>query len=192
MKWTVFILVFYLSQVILGGVMEGTGGLAATYLVTTVDADDTTFTVATTEGFLQSDVLFIGAEQIRYTNKTQTTFTIPALDGRGYNGTKTSSHGVGARVYSEGMNVGNSMLGYNIAATGANVGIKELGDIAFSFFRYTLPKLVTWNFPQFQVNPYLQYIRIMLALGIGAAFVFWTILQIIGAFGGVMRSIWLR
>ena len=191
MKATVTFLLIYLINVILGGVMEAGGGIAATRLTTGLTATAVTITVANTDGFLGSDYIVIGGERIRYTSKSSTTFTIPATNGRGYDNTQATTHVVGSNVYSEASNVLNGIVGFNIASTGATVGSINIATLLWHFLFTSIPKLLTWNFPHLMINPWLQYIRYVGVL-ITAGYVVYVVLYLSSALGGLLQSIFLR
>lgn len=192
MKAYIAFLMFFFLNVVLSGIMEGEGGLASTRLTAALTATGTTVTVQSTEGFLDSDYVFIGDERVRYVRRTSTTFIVPASNGRGYDNTEAVVHPVGAMVYSEGSSVINGMLGFNVASTGATVGSINLFTVVTNFAFVTLPKLVTWDFAHFQVQPWLQYIRYVFII-ISAGFVIYWVVQVFASsFGGIMQSIFRR
>lgn len=188
MKAFIAFLMFYFLNVVLSGIMEGDGSLAATRLTSALTSTGTTVTVATTEGFLASDFLVIGEEKIRYIRKTATTFSVPATNGRGYDGTEGVAHALGAQVYTDSANIINGMVGFNVAATGTVVGEINLITAVTTFATTTLPKLVTWNFAHFQVQPWLQYVRYVFII-ISAGFVIYTLIQVMTSLIGGLRRL---
>jgi hypothetical protein len=158
-------LLFYLVNLLLGGFMEGTGDIASTKLTANLTAVGTTITVANTSGFLQSDVVIIGSERIRYVNKTATTL-IASATGRGYSGTTAKAYSTCQSVYSQQASVINNICGFNVAATGSTVGDFNIATALPQFLTITAPKLITWDFPQFR-NEAMLYFRIILAINGG-------------------------
>ncbi len=191
MKATVTFLLIYLINVILGGVMEAGGGVATTRLTTGITATGTTIYVANTDGFLGSDYVIIGGEKVRYTSKSSRSFTIPAINGRGYDNTDATTHVAGENVYSEASNVLNGIVGFNIASTGATVGTINIATLLWHFLYTSIPKLLTWNFPHLMMNPWLQYIRYVGVL-ITAGYVVYVVFYLSSALGGLLQSIFLR
>ncbi len=191
MKLYAAFLVLYTVSVIIDGFMEAGSGVAATYLTANISAVATTLSVQTTEGFLASDYVVIGDERIRYTSRADQAFTVPAAKGRGYDGTTAVVHEAGAMVYTESTSVLNSILGYNVASTGATVGSVNLFTALWNFAFYSLPRILTWNFGFLQISPWLTYLRYLL-IAITAAFTLWVIQGFAAAFGGIMRSIFVR
>jgi len=68
-----------------------------TELTAGIGAGDMTLYVKSTEGFAASGNLFIEKEEILYTSKTATSFTV-SVNGRGVNHTTAASHATGAFV----------------------------------------------------------------------------------------------
>lgn len=191
MKATVTFLLIYLINVVIGGVFEAGGGMAATRLTTGISATTTTINVVSTEGFLASDYVVIGGERVRYTSKTTTSFNIPATNGRGYSNTVATTHVAGSNVYSEATNIMNGIVGFNIASTGATVGTINIATLLWHFLYTSIPKLLSWNFPHLMVNPILQYLRYVGVL-MTAGYVVYVVLYLSSALGGLLQSIFLR
>lgn len=182
-----FALIFVMNWV-LHGIMEGYGGIAVTRLTANITATSTTLNVANTNGFLDSDYVIIGDEQIKYRGKTTTTFVV---DTRGYNGTEAKAHAAMSNVDNTGGSMANSLLGFNPATTSGSLGSVNMMTSMGSFVIFTVPKLVTWNFAHFQVSPWLQYIR-WIFMAVSAGFTFWLIMQYAGTFIGGALSFFRR
>lgn len=191
MKAIIAFTMFFLVNTILSGIMEGTGGIAATRLTAAITNASTTLNVANANGFLGSHYVVIGDEYIRYTSRSGTTFTVPAVNGRGYDGTEARAHAVGSQVYSPNAGAFNGVIGFNVATTGAAVGQINLFTALWTFATVTVPKLITWNFAHLQVTPWLSYLRYVF-MAISAGFTVWVVLTYASAFGGVMQSIFRR
>lgn len=180
---------FFLLNVVLDGIMVGTGGIATTRLITPITAASVTLNVANANGFLPADYVVIRDEHIKYTSRTSTTFTVDAA-GRGYNGTTAVAHPVGAKVYNPGTSNINRMVGFTGATTTGAMG--AVGFMAQApFWVLGLFKLVTWNFAHFQVTPWLSYIRYIF-VAISCGFTFWLIMQYAGTFIGGALSLFRR
>lgn len=168
--------------------MEGGGGIAATRLTSGVTAADTTFNVKDTNGgFLKAGVLYIEHEEIRYVNKTDTTFTV-AGTGRGYNDTEARAYARNSMVYTEQASVLNGMLGFDIASTSTTAGGINLMVVGWNFLWKSVPKLVTWDFPHLRGGEWVMYIRIIL-MAISAGLTFVLFYLILTGFGGVGQGI---
>ncbi len=183
-------LFFYIANVIGGGIMEGSGGLATTTLTVNLTAAGTTITVRNTGSFLKSDRIIIGDEEMRYVNKTATSFTVAAT-GRGYNGTMAVVHNAGAKVYSPATSVINGMLGFNVAATDTTVASINMPILLWNFVTKSLPKLLSWDFPQYKGSEWAQLIRYGL-IACSAGFTLYIVITLLGGWGGVAQSIFKR
>lgn len=142
-KLATFFLFIFIGSSILGGIMNGGGGILAVKLAAPVDADATTITVASTQDFLDSDYLVIGTEEILYHGKTDTSFTGCE---RGKNGTTATAHAAGAMVYTRDASAVNDALGFNIAVTTDAMGVWSAITIPFYFLTKTIPRIVMMNF----------------------------------------------
>lgn len=158
-----FMLLFVMLSFISMVVEFGSGGIAATSLTASVDEDDVTWLVTSTDGFLTADFLYRGDEVVAYTGLTATSFTGVV---RGVRGTSGVTHDSGARVYSPEASALNSGLGFNVASTEAASGEFNAFQIAKQFFFTTVPRAIMWDYSFFE-GP-LVYVRyIMAAVTIG-------------------------
>ncbi len=157
-------IVLFLMLSFISMVMEvGSGGLAATSLTATIDDDDVTLLVTTTDGFLASDFVYIGDEAMTYLAVTPTSFTGVT---RGVRGTTAEAHGSGSQVYSPETSAINSGLGFNIASTQASSGGFNAFQIAKQFFFVTVPRAVMWDYSFFTGElVYIRYIFAGLTIG---------------------------
>ena len=183
-------LLFYLANVVGGGIMEGAGGLSATTTTVDLTSGGVLITVRNTDGFLKSNYVVLGNEKIRYVNKTATTFTVSAT-GRGYDGTKAVAHNKGTKVYSPSTDVINGMLGFNIASTDTTVASINLPILMWNFVTKSLPKLLSWDFPQFKGSEWQQMIRYVL-IACSAGLTLYIVGSMLGWWGGVAQSIFTR
>ncbi len=172
---------------ILSSIMEGGGGVVTTRLTSNLTEVATTVNVSTTRGFLGSDVLVIGDEEIRYMGKTVTTFTGAT---RGWDNTNARAYDANTMVYSEQASVMNTALGFNVAATGTTMGALSLPIFVIKFVTTTMPRLVTWDF-NFLKEPGWQYLRYFLWC-VSAGFIITVILTVMGALGGVFSRLFVR
>lgn len=144
--------------------MAGAGGIVATSLTAPMTNSANTMSVASTAGFLSSDVLVVDNEYIAYSGTTAVSFT--GLT-RGYNNSTPTSHTTGKYVYGQEMNLINEALGFNIGTTTATSGTFAVVSMGFTFLARTLINLVIWDFPNiFQGQ--LVILRIaFIAVGVG-------------------------
>ena len=183
-----FVILFFIN-VIVGSIMEGGGDITDTRLLTAMTSSTTgVINVKHTGGFLHADYVVIENEKIRYIKKTATSFTIPATGGRGYDGTTQAAHAVGSMIYSPQANVLNSALGFNVASTSSTVGGIDVMFMLKDFFFVTIPKLVTWDFPQFRLHAWLTYIRIIFSI-ISIGFIVYLFYLIVSAIGNFISGI---
>lgn len=134
----IFLLFAYFSSI-----AEGGGGIVATRLTADVDDSATTLVVATTQGFLTSDSVIIGDEEIAYNGITAVQFQNCE---RGYRGTDVAVHSSEALVYSTSTAVLNRALGFNVVSTGEAYGTLAVIGITWTFLTKSIGYLVTFNF----------------------------------------------
>lgn len=180
-------MVAFLLCAILAGIAEGGGGIYTTSLTTAVTDAATTLNVANTDGFLSSDVVTMGTEEIKYTAKTSTSFLNCT---RGYNSTTAKQHVVNSKVYSSEASIINAALGFNVMSTGATAGQVNVIAIGFSFITKSVPRLVIWDF-NFLKEPGMEYIRWLL-IAISVGFVISLAVTLVSALGGLLQGAWLR
>lgn len=173
---------------LLSGVMEGGGGLAASQLTADHTAIVTELDVANTEGFLKSSYVHIGNEKIRYRNKDDNTFLNCT---RAWDDTVADSYTTGTRVYSPDAEIINAALGFNIASTGATVGVVNIPMIIGNFFTVTLPRLILWDYSWLKTSQWLQLLRYMF-MGISVGFLMYLAYHIAMALGGILQRIFVR
>lgn len=146
---------------------NGGGGIVVTSLTSAIDADDTTLTVTTTNNFLTADYVFIGSEKIAYTGVTTTSpYTFTGCS-RGIGGTTAKAHSSGDKVYSPESSVLNEALGFSPGAISAVNGWTAVVTVPLKFLTYTLPNIMTFNFPFLQGGmAFLGYIFLSLSVGL--------------------------
>ena len=183
-------LLFYLLNLVGGAIMEGSGGVQSTRLTQPLTAAGTTIYVSNTQGFLKSDYVTIGNEDVRYINKTGTTLTV-AASGRGYNTTSAVAHTRGSFVYNSSGSMWNYILGFNLAATDTNAGGINLAVAAWNFLNKSVPKLMLWDFPQFMINEWTLLLRWILVC-FSAGFTIYIVYEIMSSMGGVSQQVLTR
>jgi len=123
-KLTMFMVFMFIIVNIAGGVMTGELDFARTHLTVAIDDDDTTITVASTEGFPTPGIIDIGGERIAYSSITTTTFrgnpARPLL--RGVGGTTAIAHSINAQVATPQGAMMNTAMNYNTAVIADSTG----------------------------------------------------------------------
>ena len=190
-KLIVAFVVFFFINVIVGSIMDGGGDIVSTRLTANLTSTGTTINVKSTTGFLYADYVVVGSEKIRYISKTATTLTVPATGGRGYDGTRADSHALGVAVYSPEANVINAALGFNVASTSSTIGGIDVIFAVKDFFFVTIPKLITWDFPQYRLHAWLTYVRVLLSI-ISIGFVIYMAFYFISALGNLIANVFNR
>lgn len=163
-KPVVFFFFAFTSMAIISFVVEGQSAFAATRLTTAIDLEDTSITVTTTSGFLDSDCLFLSNEVVCYSSKTATTF-----DGltRGDRDTRAISHAAGTRTYNDASGLLNQVLGFNVQQTLSRAGaIQAVVQLPFALLK-AFARVITWDFSYLEGPAvYIKYI-ILYPLSIG-------------------------
>lgn len=155
-----FFLFAVLNAMVLSFTLEGVTGLATATLQANVDADDATFTVDATAGWLGADHFNIDSEIVCYSGKTDTSFT--GLT-RGCKDTEADSHIAGTRIYNEGTNIANQAIGFNIVQTLSDEGFFKGGITVLVHLPQMLAriiiKLIMWDY-SFLTGPgvYVKYL----------------------------------
>jgi len=179
-----FMLAFFFFS-IFSGIMEGGGGLASATLTSGVTATDTTLAVRSTGGFLKSDIITIGDEDIFYQLTTDTQFLGCA---RGFNGTEAKPHSARSQVYTPEANVINVALGFNITSTGTEVGFVQTTIMLKNFFFIAVPRLTTWDFNYLKTGA-MQYLRYFLYC-VSVGFILSIAMMVVSALGGLLQGRW--
>jgi hypothetical protein len=178
-----FALAFFLCT-LLAAIAEGAGSMNTTKLTSSVTDVATTFNVASTEGWLDSDTFTIDNETVKYNGKTSTTFINCT---RGYDDSTASSHAIYTKCYSADSGILNSALGFNVASTGSTVGALSIPIFAYKFCTTSVPHMVMWDFNWLKEGS-MQYIRAFFMI-ISIGFVLTMSWTIMSALGGVAQSI---
>ncbi|KKN39300.1 hypothetical protein LCGC14_0744930 [marine sediment metagenome] len=181
-----FILAFFVCA-LFSGIFEGSGGINVTALSSDMSDNATVATVKSTEGFMPSDTVYMGNEQMSYAAITPTQFTGIT---RGVNGTDVAGHLSGARVYNPEASIINTTLGFNVSTTTATTGVFALPVFAFRFITITVPRLILWDFGYLKDGSMI-YVRFLFLI-ISAGFVISLSLVVLPAVGGVLRSVLVR
>ncbi len=133
-------------------------GIAATSLTVNMNTTAVTANVTDTTGFLNTGVLWIGGEKCYYAGTTAAAFT--GLT-RAYEGTEAKMHVIGDQVYTETTGALNKAIGFDVGALAATSGWTAVVMIPFDFCRYTLPKVITWDY-DFLDGDLMMIVRIAL------------------------------
>ena len=176
-----FCLFVWLAGNSLSFILEGQTGVGSTILTASLTETSSTIAVHSTQGFLDSDFVLIGTEDICYTGITATTFT--GLT-RGCNDTATGSHNSGVSVYSESTGFINKALGFNIQEVFSDGGVigfakgvyKSVGH-ALDFLRL-ISRMITWDYAYLEGNGI--YIKMFLLYPISGGLVFGLVRMALG------------
>lgn len=141
-KLVSFFLVMLIGCSILGGIMQGGGGIVATALTADISLNATVIPVASTRDYLSADYVIIGNERILYTGKEDTELTGCT---RGAADTTAATHDEGDLVYTADAGAMNNALGFNMAATQDSLGWVAVLAIPFNFFFITIPRIIRMN-----------------------------------------------
>ena len=182
MKAFAFFAFCFMLGTLLSGIMEGQAAFAVTRLTADISVDGTTAEVTNTADFLDGpDDIYIGAELVRYTTKTDTQFN---LSVRGMNDTEAVAHVSGDKVKNESSNIINNLLGYNVATTAATYGTATaIVGLGWNLIK-SIPKMIAWDYSYLEG----QLIILRMALWtVSAGFVFSLGLMFIGAIQGLFR-----
>lgn len=175
-------MLFFFMGAVVSGIIEGGGGIYVTKLSADHTAIQTTLNVRNTSGFLKANYVQMGNEKVRYSNKTDTTFTGCT---RGYDGTEAVEHSRGDKVFSPEADVINSALGFNVLSTGASVVAIDIPIILGRFFFITVPTLIMWDYSWLKEG-WMQYVRILFQC-ISIGFFIYIALMIASALGILRR-----
>lgn len=192
MKAFAFFAFCFMLGTLLSGIMEGQAAFAVTRLTADISVDGTTAEVTNTADFLDGpDDIYIGAELVRYTTKTDTQFN---LSVRGLDDTEAVAHDGadlvegkyvgGDKVKNESSNIINNLLGYNVATTAATYGTATaIVGLGWNLIK-SIPKMIAWDYSYLEG----QLIILRMALWtVSAGFVFSLGLMFIGAIQGLFR-----
>src|SRR3989304_487219 len=117
--------------------MGGGGGMLVTQLTANLPKDGTSATVSSSSGFLASGYVFLEGERIAATVNNGTTFTLAG---------KHDAHPSGSKVLSESAGVLNSLMGFNVGAANASVGVTGMILETTSALRHAVPKVMLWDY----------------------------------------------
>ena len=124
----------WLVMTIAGAFQLGNGSVAtvSTKLTADLTSAATTLHVKSTSGFASVGELYLGAEKVRYTTKTSTTFAGIAAQPlqRGWDGTTATTHSAGAGVRSPEAGIINNAMDTKIANISDSAGVMKFFAIA--------------------------------------------------------------
>lgn len=160
---TAFFLIF-LGNAVFGAIMDGGGGVLATTLTSSVSSSATTMPVTSTAGFLSTDYLILGDEEIFHTGKTATSFTGCT---RGYHSTKAAAHSSGTAIYTAEASAINNAMGFNVVADADSMGPWAIITVPVKFLFYSLPRMAAMSFTYLGSGfAFVSYISIALLSGL--------------------------
>lgn len=182
MKAFTFFAFCFIVGTFLSGIMEGQAAFAVTRLTSDISIEGTTAEVVSTADFIDGpDDIYIGAEKVRYTTKTDTQFN---LSVRGLGDTEAVAHGSDTKVKNESSNVINNLLGYNVATTAATYGTATaVVGLGWNLIK-SIPRMIAWDYSYLEGQ--LIFLRMVL-WAISAGFIFSLGLLFIGAIQGLFR-----
>lgn len=182
-KWIVSIAILNFILLIIDGIVNGGVGINTTQIKTGIDADDTTLTVYSTDGYPSADTLLVGNEQIKYNGKNATQFLNLS---RAYNGTTAEAHNSRARVYSSDAAMFNNAFGFNLISTAGSGASFNFVNSPVTFFTVSVPKMITWNYSYLQegYGLYLRMFLVVVCIGFTIAF----IISLAQSWGGMLQG----
>jgi len=164
-KLITFFMLGFIFISIIGGVVQGGGGIVVTRLTTDISPTDTTIPVLTTTNYLAIDYIVIDNEKILYSSKDSTNFYV-ASNGRGYNSTIADYHNERVNVHSSEAGVVNSMAGYNIGVITDATGIWAVLTLPFAILKL-IGNTIWINFTFLGTDlAILSYIWIAMGIGL--------------------------
>jgi hypothetical protein len=138
-KAITFFLLALLAFGLYMAVLNGGGGVADTTLTATISTNDTTIPVVSTTGFLSSDYIYIGNEEILYSSNNATAFLGCT---RGYGQSEVATHAAGAAIYTGEVSSINQALGFNIGQVITGWGPLCIIIIPVNFLTMTIPRMI--------------------------------------------------
>jgi len=128
--------IMFLIVCLVGGVVEGNMVTAATSMTAAIDDDDTTISVTSTEGFLDSGIIVIDKEHIAYSSITATSFkgNVARPTKRGVSGTDAEAHADGSVVRMAETAMINGAMGYDIALMADAAGAMAFVTVPLAVF----------------------------------------------------------
>ncbi len=142
-KWLASLLLLFMFFSVLSGILAGGDGMTIHVLDGDISETDTTITLDSTSGFLESGKVYIDNEKISYTGATSTQLTGAT---RGVDGTAAAAHADGTYTYTVDANAITSALGFDIAQTAEKSSVFSVVVIPLSLMTITLPQIMMWNF----------------------------------------------
>ena len=140
-----FSMIFAICTLISMGI-EGSAGFASTTLTAPITATATTINVASTDGFLDSDFIFIDNEILSYPIGGIVSPTQIQNITRGVDNTTKTAHALNTKVYNDSASVLNEMIGYNLATVNSEVGdFRALLNTAWAYAQ-AVPRLILWDY----------------------------------------------
>jgi hypothetical protein len=153
-----FAFIFVFGTVI-SSIIDGNGGFVSTDLTAELVANETTASVNSTDGFFNSGYLYIEGEEIYYSGKAATTFTLT---------NKHRAHNIGQIVYTEASGTLNSLVGFDTKASSSTIGtIKTVVNLV-SGLLHAIPKMILWDYSYLDndVGIYIRMLGWILSAGL--------------------------
>lgn len=143
-KATMFLAFVWLVVCLAGSVVSGSIAVATTRLTADITDADTTITVSSTNGFLDTGIIIIGDERIAYSDTTATTFRGTAARPlvRGTSDTDAAAHVTGDRVRTVESMVFNQSMAYNLAVLSDASGLMYFVAAPLAIFSLLLSFVV--------------------------------------------------
>lgn len=170
-----FVMLFTI-QAFVSSAIEGGGGLVVTRLTANLAKDGATAAVASTTGFLNAGYIQISGEEIYYSAKTATTFTLTGTHKAAASGVKVMSPAAGAV---------NSLVGFDVGATSSTVGNIKVFLGLGSALTYAIPKIIAWNYSYLD-NDIGTLIKFFILWPLSAGFAATFMLSFIAAIRGIL------
>jgi len=177
------LIVLHIMLSFIDGIIVGSSDIYVTKLTGTLSENAVTANVTSTAGWRVSDYFWANDEKIKYNGKTSVSFLNLT---RGYNGSDTSAHAIGTRIYSRISDAIRTSVGYNVAELGASAGSVNMITLPVRFLLSALPQLIIWNY-SFLKEGNAQYIRLIL-MAFSAGFAIYLAYEIASMLAGVAQG----
>jgi hypothetical protein len=177
-----FFLVGMLIMSLIMAIRNEGGGVLTTTLTATITASDTTIPVSSTQGWLDTDTIYIGSEAIPYDSLTAASFTDCER------GEDAVPHAIGSMVYSGSTSALNRALGFNVGSMITSAGVFSLITIPVAFFTFSIPMMVATAATLFSGSFWLSLFGIVWLILV-AGFIITLALAVSGVLAGLVSRI---
>lgn len=153
-----FAFIFVFGTVI-SSIIDGSGGFVSTGLTANLARNGVTANVTSTDGFLASGYVYIEGEEIYYSGKAATTFTLSGSH---------RAHVSGQQVMTEASGTLNSLLGFDIKASDTTLGTIRTVINVGSGLLHAIPKMILWDYSYLNndVGTYIRMLGWVLSAGL--------------------------